>query len=203
MGSVDPQNLVRRRIWRYYPSEDPERPWVEGFIWDYDHATGTYGILYDPNDPERQESIENGFSPDLISPAEYVLGDYFDLENCIGSRRQATRPTPVSLPPPAAAVAPAKRRRSVSVKIPANVPFPQPWLESAVLEATPDDLHKMLNMLESRERQLEDAIKGVDLALLLGDDLERRANLERQFEDLCKKELLLMTELKSIKEVEQ
>lgn len=203
MGSVDPQNLVGRRIWRYYPDENPERPWVEGFIFEYDNTTGTYRILYDPNDPGKQESVEEGFSPDLSNPAEYVLGDYFDLETCIGSRRQAHRPTPVALAPPAAVVAPAKRRRSVAIKIPPSVPFPQPWLEGALLEATPDDLHTMLNMLELRERQLEDAIKQADLALVMGDDLERRAQLEGQFEELCKKEIQLMAELTAVKNSEQ
>ena len=202
MGSVDPNNYVHRRIWRWYPNEDPEKPWVEGFIFEYEAEKGTYRILYDPNDPDKQESIEEGFNINIANPAEFVLGDYFDLENCYGSRRQAERPNPIPLAPPTAQTAPAKRRRSVSIKVPPSVPFPPTWLETAVLEASIDDLHVMLNMLEMREGELLAAIDHADMALRMGGDLEKRAALERQFEELCGKEIKVMDELKTLKNVE-
>lgn len=65
-GGVDPQGMVGRRIWRYYPEEDAMNPWVEGFLTDYDPNSGTYTILYDPNRPEL-ESTETGFDFNAIS----------------------------------------------------------------------------------------------------------------------------------------
>jgi hypothetical protein len=198
MGTVDPHHLVGRRVWRWYPNEDPERPWVEGFIVEFNPESGTHGILYDPNDPEKQESMETGFNIHTANPSEYVLGDYFELENCFGSQRRAERPANVTIPPAATVAAPAKRRRSASIKVPPTVPFPMAWLETAVLEATSDDLHTMLNMLEMREGQLEGAIADAEMALKMGGDLEKRESLERQFNDLVKQELKMMEELKKL-----
>lgn len=67
-GSVDPQGLVGRRIWRYYPDENPEQPWVEGFLTDYDTHSQTYTILYDPNDPGLKETTEFGFDLNSTNP---------------------------------------------------------------------------------------------------------------------------------------
>jgi hypothetical protein len=203
MGTVDPHHLVGRRVWRWYPNEDPERPWVEGFIVEFNPETGTHGILYDPNDQEKQESMEMGFNIHTANPSEYVLGDYFELESCIGSQRRAERPPNVTIPPAAAVAAPAKRRRSASIKVPPTVPFPSTWLETAVLEATSDDLHTMLNMLEMKENQLEAAIVEAEMAVKMGGDLEKRESLERQFNELCKQEAKLMAELKTVQNAEQ
>jgi len=65
---VDPNGYIGHRIWRYYPEEDPQRPWVEGFLSDYDPLSGTYTILYNPNDPTVIESVEEGFDFSTISP---------------------------------------------------------------------------------------------------------------------------------------
>lgn len=203
MGAIDPHNLVFRRIWRFYPNEDPEKPWVEGFIVDYDAITGTYNILYDPNDPTKQESVEHGFNIDLANPSEYVLGDYFEVDSLNGSRRQAQRPAAVPIAAPAAAAAtPAKRRRS-SAKIPATVPYAQSWFETTLLEATSDDLHTMLNALQSREDTLVLQIANLEMALTLGDDLDKRISLENEFEELCRKETRIMAELQALRGVEQ
>jgi hypothetical protein len=203
MGTVDPHHLVGRRIWRWYPNEDPENPWVEGFIVEYNPDTATHGILYDPNDPGKQESMETGFNIHTANPSEYVLGDYFELENCYGSQRRSERPSNVTITPVAAVAAPAKRRRSASINVPRTVPFPMAWLEMAVLEATSDDLRTMLNMLEMREGQLEVAIADAEMALKMGGDLEKRESLERQFNELCKQELKIMEELKAVQNAEQ
>jgi hypothetical protein len=60
--NADPRGFVGRRIWRFYPEEDPGHPWVEGFISDYDSQSGMYTILYDPNDPAAKESAETNFN---------------------------------------------------------------------------------------------------------------------------------------------
>ena len=65
-GSVDPQGLVGRRIWRYYPDEDPQNHWVEGFLTDYDTKSNTYTILYDPN--TAKETTEDLFDPNANNP---------------------------------------------------------------------------------------------------------------------------------------
>jgi hypothetical protein len=65
-GGVDPQGLVGRRIWRYYPDEDPQSPWVEGFLTDYDTHSNTYTILYDPN--TAKETTEGFFDLDANNP---------------------------------------------------------------------------------------------------------------------------------------
>lgn len=65
-GGVDPQGLVGRRIWRYYPDEDPQNPWVEGFLTDYDAQSNTYTILYDPN--TAKETTEGFFDLDATNP---------------------------------------------------------------------------------------------------------------------------------------
>lgn len=203
-GAADPHGLVGRRIWRWYPDEDPERPWVEGFLTDYDGTTNTYSILYDPNDPDKQEMVETGFDIQLANPAEYVLGDSFDLLQQYGSARLAERPQPVTVAPPAAAMPPAKRRRSAPIKIPALTPFPQAWFETAILEAGGDDLQTMLAMLEAKESELLGALEEVEMALLLGDDLEKRLELEDEFAVLCDKEAKIMAELAAIRmELEQ
>lgn len=146
-GAVDPNNYVGRRIWRWYPDEDPERPWVEGFLTDYDPTTNTYSILYDPNDPEKQEMVETGFDFSTTNPTEYVLGDIFDLKEQFGSSRLATRPEQVVIPPPTAITGPSKRRRSAPLKVPAGAPFPPTWFETAVLDAGQEDLQSMLTKL--------------------------------------------------------
>lgn len=71
-GSVDPQGLVGRRIWRYYPDENPEQPWVEGFLTDYDTHSQTYTILYDPNDPGLKETTEFGFDLNSTNPVRDI-----------------------------------------------------------------------------------------------------------------------------------
>jgi len=79
-GSVDSQGLVGRRIWRYYPDENPEQPWVEGFLTDYDTNSQTYTILYDPNDPGLKETTEFGFDLNSTNPVRNIK-DIILLEN--------------------------------------------------------------------------------------------------------------------------
>lgn len=68
MSTVDPHGYVGRIIWRWYPDEDENLPWVEGFITDYDPSSQTYSILYDPHHPEQKETTETGFSFDTANP---------------------------------------------------------------------------------------------------------------------------------------
>lgn len=150
------------------------------------------------------------------------------MEGRVGSRRVAQRPAPVTIieeappapvpaavaapavPPPAAlphthaplVTAPSKRRRS-SIKVPEIVPFPSAWFEGAVNDATADELETMLVQLDKRELQLAAALEDVEMQLLLGDDLQKRAELEAKFADLCKKEEVVMKELTAIRQTEQ
>lgn len=197
-GAVDPNNYVGRRIWRWYPDEDPERPWVEGFLTDYDPTTNTYSILYDPNDPEKQEMVETGFDFSTTNPTEYVLGDIFDLKEQFGSSRLATRPEQVVIPPPTAITGPSKRRRSAPLKVPAGAPFPPTWFETAVLDAGQEDLQSMLTKLEIREAELKVAIEEVELECAMGEDGEKRRQLEAKFSELCQKEVKVMSELEAL-----
>jgi len=198
--SVDPQGLVGRRIWRYYPEEDPENPWVEGFLTDYDTISHTYTILFDPNDPGLKETTELGFDLNATNPSEYVLGDYVNIAEQIGSRRISQKPQPVKVSSPNNH-GPAKRRRA-SVKIPANAPFNPLWLENALAEASSEDLHIMLSMLEKKEIDLLSAIEMTDKSLAMGEELEARLKLEVEFEDLCKKEQDIMDQLQQLRKIE-
>jgi len=202
MGTVDPAGYVGRIIWRWYVDEDPERPWVEGFLIDYDAATGHYTILYDPHHPEQKESTESGFDFAAANPNEYVLGEYFDLETTVGSRRVEQRPAPVTVGP-AAVTAPSKRRRTSSIKVPDRAPFPPAWFEGALAEASADDLNIMLGQLDRKELQVAAALEAVEMEMLLGDDLKKRADLEAQFADLCRKEDGIMRQLTEIRTSEQ
>lgn len=126
------------------------------------------------------------------------MGDFFgDLSQHHGSRRLAQAPEAVYIPPPsvpALTTAPSKRRRS-SVKVPHLAPFPVSWFESVLTEASLDDLNSMLSMLERKEIDLCMDIEMLDREMAMGEDLDKRAELERKFEDLCKKEADIMAEL--------
>lgn len=131
---------------------------------------------------------------------QYTLGEYFDLERTVGSRRVAKRPAPVNVTPIAAA-APAKRRRS-TIKIPDAAPFPPAWFEGAMAEANPEDLQSMLVLLEQKEVQVDDELQRLDMELRLGDDLQKRADLEKKFEELCQREDAVMKELIELRKAE-
>ena len=197
-GVIDPDGLVGRRIWRYYPDEDPERPWVEGFITDWDKMSNLYTILYDPN--TSGESTED-FAFDTAAAADYVLGDYYDINLWNGSQRVAQRPQSVSVPP-MAATAPSKRRRS-SVRIPAVAPFQPTWFETALYEANHDDLQSMLSLLDAREMELAAAIEAEEEAIAMGEDAGQRCKLENDFFELCRKEESIMEQLRQLREEEE
>jgi hypothetical protein len=185
-------------VWRYYPDEDPARPWVEGFISNYDAAVDTYSILYDPNDPERGETEEHHFDLNAVPAEVYVLGDYVDLAAQIGSQRVAERPLAAVLAAPAAAAAaggaaPSKRRRP-SVKVPPAAPFPRDWFAAAVGDASHEELRQMLHLLDAREAEIVGELAREDVGSVSAEELEQRAELERQFEELCRREAELWEE---------
>lgn len=87
--------------------------------------------------------------------------------------------------------------------MPAFAPFHQHWFENAINEANRDDLDSMLSLLETREMELATAIEAEDEALALGEDAGKRYKLENDFLELCKKEEILMAELKILREGEE
>lgn len=200
--NADPREFVGRRIWRFYPEEDPGHPWVEGFISDYDSQSGMYTILYDPNDPAAKESAETNFNFMTAKSDEYVLGEFVNLAEQSGSRRIAQKPHPVKVPTPSSQ-GPSKRRRASALKIPSSAPFHHPWFENAILDASAEELNIMLSMLEKREIDIMGAIKEAEKSLALGEELEARVKLETEFEDLCKKEEAIMKQLEQLRQVEQ
>lgn len=131
--------------------------------------------------------------------SEYVLGDYVNTTEQVGSRRISERPPQVQIASPANHA--ATKRRRVSMKIPHSVPFQQYWFENALVQASSEDLHIMLSMLEKKEIDIISAIELTEKSLAMGEELEARLKLEMEFEDLCNKEKNIynqITELKSI-----
>jgi hypothetical protein len=190
-GTVDPEGLVGRRVWRYYPNEDQNHPWVEGFFTGYDRSLNTYTITYDPNTASVSE--EAGFSLEYANPAEYVLGDYAFIQDQNGSRRQSERPADVKVQSPIGQ-GPSKRRRN-GVKIPTSAPFQPLWFEGALQEGSRADLDIMLTMLELKEKDLLDAIQWAEKALEMGVELDSRLRLEAEFEALIAKERHIESQL--------
>lgn len=198
MGTVDPEGLVGRRVWRYYPNEDQNHPWVEGFFTGYDKSQNTYTITYDPNTPSVSE--EFGFSLEYANPAEYVLGDYAFIQDQNGSRRQSERPPDVKIHSPVGH-GPSKRRRQ-GIKIPTAAPFQPLWFEGALQEGTAADLGIMLTMLEVKEKDLLDAIQWAEKALEMGVELEARLKLEAEFEALVAKEKHIQSQLTDLRKTD-
>lgn len=190
-GTIDADGLVGRRVWRYYPNEDQNHPWVEGFFTGYDRSLNTYTITYDPNTASVSE--EAGFSLDYANPAEYVLGDYAYIQDQNGSRRQSERPADVKIQSPVGH-GPSKRRRH-GVKIPTTAPFQPLWFEGALQEGSAADLDIMLTMLELKEKDLLDAIQWAEKALKMGVELEARLRLEAEFEALIARERHIQSQL--------
>jgi hypothetical protein len=59
-------------------------------------------------------------------------------------------------------------------------------------------------MLEAKEAELVGALEEAEMALLLGDDLDKRLELEDKFAELCDKETKIMAELSTLRmELEQ
>jgi len=129
----------------------------------------------------------------------YVLGAYQDLTVQFGSSRVGERPAPVPLGlAPTALTAPNKRRRSSAVRIPAQVPFPQGWLQGAVLEANADDLRQMLAQLDAREGQILAQLSEDDVGPISAAELKKRAELERKLEELGRREEEVWREWKAL-----
>ena len=185
-GSIDPEGLVGRRVWRYYPNEDEKHPWVEGFFTGYDRSMNTYTITYDPN--KESMSTETGFSLELANPAEYVLGDYAIVENQMGSRRWTEKPAPVHVQSPAGHPNRPSKRSRRDLKIPAQAPFAPLWFEDALASGSAGVLQIMLTMLEMRERDIVDTLQWAQLSLEMGQELETRLKLEAEFHRLVARE---------------
>jgi len=217
----DPYGYVGRRVWRLWPEENP--PWVEGYVTAYDPTSDSHTILYDPNTGEQETS--EAFSFTIANPAEYVLDEMVHLQTMVGSRRQRDRPVPlepVAPPPPGGypvvgaaggygggAVgyggglggAPSlKRRKSAAAPVPPYAPFDATYLASRLEVAQEDELTQMLVILQRREEEVGNEIVQLEDAILHGADLEKRAELEKQFEELCKREREVMAELKKLRE---
>lgn len=132
--------------------------------------------------------------------SEFVLGDYVNTAEQVGSRRISERPEPVKIASPANH-GPNKRRR-VSMKIPGTVPFQQYWLENALAQASSEDLHIMLSMLEKKEIDVISGIELTERSLAMGEELEARLKLEAEFEDLCNKESDIYKQISELKTIE-
>lgn len=197
-GTVDPEGLVGRRVWRYYPNEDPNHPWVEGFFTGYDRSQNTYTITYDPN--MDSVSYETGFSLDATNPSEYVLGDYAFVQDQHGSRRQSERPMDVKVQTPTGH-GPAKRRKK-DLKIPPVAPFAPLWFEDALACGSAGDLNVMLTMLEMREKDIVDTLQWAELSLEMGQELEARLKLEAEFHTLVARENEIHTQLAELRKAE-
>ncbi|KAI3439093.1 hypothetical protein D9Q98_001503 [Chlorella vulgaris] len=200
-GSADPLGYVGRRLWRFWPLENP--PWVEGFIQQWDPDADSYVIVYDPNTRESTEEVFHFGS--AVEGGDYVVGEYVDMMQVHGSRRQAEKPyiSPEALqaaPPPgmlaALAPPPSKKRKSVSgAPVPADAPFEPTYLIARLPVAAEDELYQMLAVLERKERVVEAEINILEYQEANREDIEKRTALERQFQELCDREEVLMREL--------
>lgn len=132
--------------------------------------------------------------------SEFVLGDYVNTTEQVGSKRMSERPAQVKIASPANH-GPSKRRR-VSMKIPNGAPFQQYWLENALVQASSEDLHIMLSMLEKKEIDLISALELAEKSLAMGEELEARLKLEAEFDDLCKKEKDIFNQITELKQIE-
>ncbi|KAL4860244.1 hypothetical protein ACK3TF_000429 [Chlorella vulgaris] len=200
-GSADPLGYVGRRLWRFWPLENP--PWVEGFIQQWDPDADSYVIVYDPNTRESTEEVFHFGS--AVEGGDYVVGEYVDMMQVHGSRRQLEKPyiSPEALqaaPPPgmlaALAPPPSKKRKSVSgAPVPADAPFEPTYLIARLPVAAEDELYQMLAVLERKERVVEAEINILEYQEANREDIEKRTALERQFQELCDREEVLMREL--------
>jgi hypothetical protein len=138
----------------------------------------------------------------ILTQDEYVLGEFVNLAEQIGSRRISQKPQPAKIPTPGSH-GPSKRRRAAALKIPSSAPFHHPWFENAILDASAEELNIMLSMLEKKEIDIMGAIREAEKSLALGEELEARVKLETEFEDLCKKEEAIMKQLEQLRQVEQ
>ena len=130
---------------------------------------------------------------------EYVLGDYVHLPDLVGSRRLPEKPQAVRVTTPGQG--PSKRKRG-GLKIPPTAPFTATWFDSAVHEASMEELDIMLSMLEQREIDVVASLEEAEKALALGEELEARLKLEREFEELCQKEKSVMDQLDELRKIE-
>ena len=88
------------------------------------------------------------------------------------------------------------------MKIPSVAPFQQFWLESALVQASTEDLHIMLSMLEKKEIDIISAIELAEKSLAMGEELEARLKLEAEFDELCKKEKDIFNQLSELTRIE-
>ena len=72
---------------------------------------------------------------------EYVLGEFVNLAEQVGSRRIGQKPHPVKIPTPGSH-GPSKRRRAAALKIPSSAPFHHPCFENAILDASAEELRE-------------------------------------------------------------
>ena len=149
----------------------------------------------------------------VANPQEFMLDSFVPLANMSGSRRQHEQPvvSEVVPPPPVGGYggmglggAPSllKRRKSAAVPVPPLAPFDDTYLASRLDVAAEDELTQMLVVLEKREMEVAEEIASLEDMILHGADLDKRAELEKQFEELCKKEMEIMEELKVLREAE-
>ncbi|KAL4420332.1 hypothetical protein ABPG77_010237 [Micractinium sp. CCAP 211/92] len=204
-GALDPMGYVGRRLWRYWPTENP--PWVEGFVQQWDPDTDNYTIVYDPNTTAATEEVFNFAS---ASENEYVLGEYVDMTAVHGSQRLPDKPyvSPdiLAMPPPAGllaalAPAPSKKRKSISgAPVPVDAPFEITYLNARLPVAGEDELQQMLAVLERKERIVEAEINILEYQEANREDIEKRAELERKFRELCDREAQLMAEIAALRQ---
>ncbi|KAK2079770.1 hypothetical protein QBZ16_002165 [Prototheca wickerhamii] len=205
---ADPYGYVGRRVWRYWPSENP--PWVEGYIHDYEPESGTHSILYDPNQPGR-ETVEDSYSFAEATAADFVLGEFVDLKTMVGSRRVADRPQDAILPTNPAldagfttpssggmGASNKKRRSQAATQVPAHAPFDPAWLQGRLQVAAEEELQGLQAVLDQREAQILSELNHLEGAVVSDEDHLARAELEAQLKDLCERETKLMAELASM-----
>jgi cell division protein FtsB len=130
-----------------------------------------------------------------------------------GSRRQHEKPwvspEAYNAPPPAGLLAalappPSKKRKSTSgVPVPADAPFELTYLNARLPVAQEDELQQMLAVLERKEQMVEAEINILEYQEANREDIEKRATLEKRFQELCDREAALMAEIATLrKEVE-
>ncbi|KAL4434489.1 hypothetical protein ABPG75_000930 [Micractinium tetrahymenae] len=205
-GALDPMGYVGRRLWRLWPAENP--PWVEGFVQQWDPDTDNYTIVYDPNTTAATEEV---FNFTTASEAEYALGEYVDMTAVHGSQRLPDKPyippDVLAMPPPpgllaALAPAPSKKRKSISgAPVPVDAPFEITYLNARLPVAGEDELQQMLSVLERKERIVEAEINILEYQEANREDIEKRAELEHKFRELCDREAQLMAEIAALREV--
>ncbi|PSC73353.1 chloroplastic isoform X2 [Micractinium conductrix] len=205
-SGADPLGYCGRRLWRFWPQENP--PWVEGFIQQWDPDSDGYTIVYDPNTRESTEEVF--FFATAIEGHDYVVGEYVDMTVVHGSRRQGDKPyvSPEALaapPPPgllaALAPVPSKKRKSISgLPVPADAPFEVTYLHARLPVAAEDELQQMLSVLERKERMVQAEVDLLEYHEANREDVEARGELERKFAVLCDKEAQLMAEIAALRD---